>query len=223
MDVTFFLPTDIGEFALKLTKILYELPERASPTEDGFINLSPRVQHKMTSYGIPVLTVEAYREEHEGTDKTALTLLGDFILFEVTPRPKSGDIMVEAQCELPVVADCFQKLLVGIDKVWPEAKVLEPPQGSEEPLSKLPGKRGAPKLENRDNAEYIYRLTKAQEAEAIKAREPDTPWRIIAQNIGWRYGKKESAVKLLHDARKRLKAASPEVLRTVEENRKEKK
>jgi len=77
------------------------------------------------------------------------------------------------------------------------------------------GKQGRPGL-SLEYKEYIYRLAKAQEGEEIKARDPQKPWKAIAVEIGWaRGGTKESAIKLLADARKRLERASAKDLEEV--------
>jgi hypothetical protein len=75
-----------------------------------------------------------------------------------------------------------------------------------------------------DRDELIYRLTKAQDAEDIKQREPEMTWKEIARLIQWRYGHEPRGVKLLEDARHRLKRPENKIL--VDEitlRRKEKK
>jgi hypothetical protein len=83
------------------------------------------------------------------------------------------------------------------------------------------GHSGRPGL-NRE--ELIYRLTKAQEAEEIKHREPRKTWKEIAREIGWRYGSEPHGVKLLEDARHRLRRPENKaLLDEISVRRKEKK
>lgn len=77
---------------------------------------------------------------------------------------------------------------------------------------------GRPGLEL-DHKEYIYRLAKAQESEEIKEAERGEKWRSIANRIGWRYGHNDAGIKLLEDARKRLKRADSQTLAEVKEYR----
>jgi hypothetical protein len=75
--------------------------------------------------------------------------------------------------------------------------------------------------------ELIYRLAKAQEGEQIKRDDPSMTWKEIALEIDWRMGAGKPGVKLLEDARKRLRRLEkhdPEgLLDLVGEFRKKKK
>ena len=53
--------------------------------------------------------------------------------------------------------------------------------------------------------ELIYRLARAQQAEEIRAKDHQKTWKEIAQEIKWRLGSGKPGVKLLEDARQRLK------------------
>ena len=91
----------------------------------------------------------------------------------------------------------------------------------------IPESERGPGRHELDRAELIYRLAKAQEAEEIKARDPDKRKKEIAQQIGWRFGVTESGIKLLDYARDRLKRAQQqgdrELLDAIKQYRKEKK
>jgi hypothetical protein len=66
------------------------------------------------------------------------------------------------------------------------------------------GKRrgGRPGL---DREELIYRLAKAQEAEEIRREDPSMRWKEIAREVQWRPGTTKAGIKLLEDARQRLR------------------
>jgi hypothetical protein len=70
--------------------------------------------------------------------------------------------------------------------------------------------------------ELIYRLAKAQEGEEVKAREPQKTWKEIAKQIQWKSGNNQGGIKLLEDARKRLKRATKTTLAEVADWRKKK-
>lgn len=71
--------------------------------------------------------------------------------------------------------------------------------------------------------ELIYRLARAQDAEELRAKDPQKTWKEIARDIHWYYGSGEPGVKLLEDARrrlKRLKSSDPDgLLQQVEDYR----
>ena len=80
-----------------------------------------------------------------------------------------------------------------------------------------PGHPGLP------HEELVYRLAKAQQAEEIRGQHPSMFWKEIARAIEWKHGSRPGGVKLLEDARRRLKGASPELKAEVAQYRKEKK
>jgi len=94
-------------------------------------------------------------------------------------------------------------------------------------IAKIEENKRGPGRRELDHDDLIYRLAKAQEAEEIKAREPDKRWKEIAREIGWRLGTTASGIKLLEYARDRLKRAQKEgdrqLLDEVKKYRKAKK
>jgi hypothetical protein len=81
------------------------------------------------------------------------------------------------------------------------------------------GKPGNPGLPHK---ELIERLAKAQQGKEIKERDSQKTWKQIAKEIGWKYGDGASGIKLLEDARHRLKRANENTLQEVQEWRKRK-
>ncbi len=63
-------------------------------------------------------------------------------------------------------------------------------------------KGGRPGL---DPKVLVMRLGLAQQAEEIRRGDPSRPWKQIAADVGWPYGPSPAGVKLLEDARTRLK------------------
>ncbi len=98
--------------------------------------------------------------------------------------------------------------------------VLDTPESIVEPVDSVQSLTGKPGHPGLDHEELIYRLAKAQEAEELRASKPELHWWQIASQIGWRYGKKESGIKKLEDARKRLKQADSALLQEIETWRK---
>jgi hypothetical protein len=86
-----------------------------------------------------------------------------------------------------------------IEETKPEARDAANVQVSSIPTSRNIGHPGLAR------EELIYRLMKAQEAEEIKQREPEMTWKEIARAVGWRFGNEPRGVKLLEDARHRLR------------------
>jgi hypothetical protein len=73
---------------------------------------------------------------------------------------------------------------------------------------------GRPRM---DHETHIERLTLAQEAKAIKEKNPLATWKTIARAIGWPLGDSDSGVKALRDARKELERADETILAEIAE------
>lgn len=104
------------------------------------------------------------------------------------------------------IGQIFQEFVRNVVRQWAEDPLpdwlspkKEMPPASGNVTARLGGR---PPLERH---ELVYRLAKAQEAEEIRAREPEKTWKEIAQQIRWRHGAGITGVERLRDARKRLK------------------
>ncbi len=78
---------------------------------------------------------------------------------------------------------------------------------------KLGDKPGRPEL---DRDVLIDRLMRAQDAEALRARNPKLYWATIAHAVKWPLGTRPSAVKVLEKTRKLLRTADPATLAAID-------
>jgi len=143
------------------------------------------------------------------------------VVAHLLPNGESELTLVEEDKYWPPVKPTWKILYDELIKQGWVADPTKPSVAEGEETERGPGRREL------DRGELIYRLAKAQEAEEIKAREPDKRWKEIAKAIGWRLGLTASGVKLLEYARDRLKRAQKEgdreLLDEVKKYRKEKK
>jgi hypothetical protein len=110
-----------------------------------------------------------------------------YVLADVTPY--GLNIVLSTPLQNPIPEEMFNELVSYI------RERLAPPTTPPEPEVGESG--GRPKL---STEELVYRLAKVQEGEEIKAQDPKLYWKEIKIHIGWPH-----SIKLLEDARKRLK------------------
>jgi len=128
--------------------------------------------------------------------------------------------------EIPDLVDYLNEILEALYQDWSEARPAQQVGGQD--IEKNERRKGGRPGLSRDV--LIYRIAKALEAEEIKLRNPDMVWKEIAKEIKWRHGYNGAGVKLLEDARKRLKRLEssdpegllPEVAAFREKEKKEK-
>jgi hypothetical protein len=144
------------------------------------------------------------------------------------------DLLVQSDVHEEAIAEYLDKLYQALQRdglrTTYSKNGLQPKQATQQILPVLDstevvdGKGGRPGLSGK---ELVYRLAKAQEAEEIRARDPRKTWKEIAREIKWRHGSDKAGIKLLEDARKRLKEhelLGPEWrLQQVEEYRRKEK
>lgn len=122
-----------------------------------------------------------------------------------------------------------QRLIEDLSRRLPPIEVFETDtflidrDGEEVNLTQVEQRKGGRR--NLPHGEWIYRLAKAQEAEKIKAGNPDKTWREIMMEIEWKWGSSpKSKIKLLEYARNDLSNADSSTLLEIEDyRRKEKK
>jgi len=171
------------------------------------------------------------RERGKNPNYSVVELHADPVKY-VTFKPTEvvAHLLPNGESELTLVEE--DKFWAPVEPTWKilygelvkQGWVDDPTQQS---VAKTVDSKRGPGRRELDRKELIYRLAKAQEAEEIKARDPDKRWKEIAKAIGWRLGLTASGVKLLEYARDRLKRAQKEgdreLLDEVKKYRKEKK
>ena len=200
----------------------------ASP--DGFANwlreAAPRAAPEMTAYQVFGPT-EHFPDYRISVAAPMAELLREPTLFWRFEALSLGDMTrVIASCH-PEDLERMAGLLTEIERVYQnKVRVLS---GALAQGKAITGSRkekwpsGRPGLEH---DELVYRLAMAQEAEELRAKDSALTWKEIAREIGWRLGYQESGIKLLLDARyrlRRLQKSDPDGLLAEVAQRKEKK
>ena len=168
-----------SEFHL-LGKIGSQLDERFGPAESARF-----LPDEIRKFREQIEIARAFKREMEATqDVTSVQLADRF--FDLVPG-------------IPI-AHTFVNERVAEESLPDHSTQVASPANVSKDENK-PG-RGRHEL---DHAELIYRLAKAQEAKEIRAQVPDKRWKEIAKEIGWRFGTDKAGIKLLEDARHRLR------------------
>ena len=129
----------------------------------------------------------------------------------VTWTIPDGVLAVHVRCEVQRYAGVYAQLVVFLEKLERAkggfatalARGRRPADLYRGGKSEASGRRAGRLGLKRD--ELAYRIAAALEAEALKKNAPSLTWKEIAKKIGWRLGTNASGVKLLEDARSRLK------------------
>lgn len=155
--------------------------------------------------------------EYVYRDDSGIVVSGrDGGVFRFNLRPTDEGLEVEAVLLDAEEYHDFQSLVsLSIEKFGPrgeptaeEGAIAAPTTtattDAADPLAVTPVEagRGRPGL---DPEVLVMRLGRAQQAEEIRRGDPSRPWKQIAADVGWPYGPSPAGVKLLEDARTRLK------------------
>lgn len=203
----------------KIAKILSEAYEITIPRLDPFFTrismeelFIEAIERPETN---PLLSEAEWKErERETFRPTAEQLVYD--VSSISEKEVTAADILESHVEQAWTEFCERlERAKAIIRARKETVGLTSAEGAERFWSKLQSVAGS--NESNDHSrktaghpglsaeELEYRLQKAQEAESIREREPHKTWKEIAKQINWRFGTNKGGVKLLEDARMRLK------------------
>ncbi|MBI5879950.1 MAG: hypothetical protein HZB53_20065 [Chloroflexi bacterium] len=156
-------------------------------------------------------------------------MYGPYIVVDVIPmNSRVIEVTAHLMYDRPdSLVQFFNRWLSEISREYADASKITGQQPSDAtggpPATPSDAKRG-PGRTKLDHTELIYRLAKAQEGEELRARD-GRYWKEIAEQIAWKHGKDKAGVKLLEDARLRLKRhkADKGIMREVKAHREKEK